>query len=370
MATNPEKLKLVKKVGQTGANLCMDRVPNSGRIFFGSSDARVYEIDLDAEKPAAIAFGPQVDPKAKSEDEAKNDPMQPAQGHTSYVMGVAYTGKYVVSGAYDRKLVWWDAVTRQQVRVVENSHDRWIRGVFASPDKKIIASVADDMVCNLWDADSGKKLHELRGHEVMTPNHYRSMLFAAEFSHDGKLLATCDKVGHVVVWDVATGKQVATFESPENYTWDPKQRRHSIGGARSVAFSADSSQIAVGGIGKIGNIDHLGGPSLTQTYDWKTGNRIQVFSHDKHKGLIERLAYDPAGKWLLGGGGAHGGFLLYMDLKTGKFIKDEDAKFHIHRFQLNETADRVYAVGNGNLAVWEFKAEEEKTEKKSEEKKG
>ena len=66
------------------------------------------------------------------------------------------------------------------------------------------------------------------------------------------------KVGHVAIWDLATAAKVGEVETPIMYTWDPRQRRHSIGGIRSLAFSPDSKQLAIGGIGKIGNIDHLG----------------------------------------------------------------------------------------------------------------
>ena len=44
-----------------------------------------------------------------------------------------------------------------------DAHDKWIRKV-ASPvadGKLVVASVADDMVCRLWDAETGKLLHEL-----------------------------------------------------------------------------------------------------------------------------------------------------------------------------------------------------------------
>ena len=74
------------------------------------------------------------------------------------------------------------------------------------------------MVCKLWDAESGKLLRELRGHEEKTPHHFRSMLFVCAFSPDGKHLATGDKVGHIVVWEVATGKQLAAVEAPDT-TW-------------------------------------------------------------------------------------------------------------------------------------------------------
>src|SRR5205823_5887663 len=98
--------------------------------------------------------------------------------------------------------------------------------VAVSPDGKTVASIADDMVCRLWDVASGKMLTELRGHQVMTPHNFASMLYAVTFSADGKFLATGDKVGHVVVWELATGKEAGSLETPIMYTWDPVQRRH------------------------------------------------------------------------------------------------------------------------------------------------
>src|SRR5262249_52413344 len=159
-----------------------------------------------------------------------------------------------------------------QVRAVE-AHQKWIRRVASTRDGKLLASVADDMRCRLWDAADGKMLHELRGHEEMTPHHYPSMLYASAFSADGKYLATGDKVGHVVVWETATAKQVATLETPVMYTWDPTQRRHSIGGIRSLAFSPDGKLLAVGGMGKVGNIDHLEGKARVEVFDWAKGER-------------------------------------------------------------------------------------------------
>src|SRR5206468_112674 len=101
-----------------------------------------------------------------------------------------------------------------------DAHVKWIRKVVASPDGSRVASVADDMVAKVWDAGAGKLIHELKGHKPQTPNDFPSMLYACSFSADGKRLATGDKVGHAIVWDVESGKQIAAVDAPVMYTWD------------------------------------------------------------------------------------------------------------------------------------------------------
>jgi WD40 repeat protein len=342
MAGDPLQLKTVKRIRRDGTVYCMMRVPNSGRVFFGSSDFGVYEADLDAAK---------VEPKK-------------LYAHRSYVNGVATSGDVLVSGGWDRALVWWDVKAGKEIRRNEKAHAKWVRGVEVSPDGTLFASIADDMFLRLWDAKTGRLVREMKGHEEFTPQHYPSMLYVATFSPDGKLIATGDRVGHIVLWEVASGKQVAVIESPENYTWDPRQRRRSIGGVRSLAFSPDGKQLAVGGIAKVNNVDGLDGKALVHIYDWKTGKTIHHFAHDKHKGLVEHLAYAHDGQWLLGAGGSGGGFLLFMNPKDGKFLSDEDAKMHVHRFALDEKSEKIYAAGYGGLAVWAMNGEGMKEEKK------
>ena len=47
----PEKLKLAKDSGSKEIFFALARVKESGRVFLGASDGKVYEIDLLAEKP-------------------------------------------------------------------------------------------------------------------------------------------------------------------------------------------------------------------------------------------------------------------------------------------------------------------------------
>ena len=332
MAANPEKLKVVRSVSRRDVFFSLARVPKTGRVFLGSSDFKVYETDLDQAKPTFKEVGK----------------------HASYVTAVALAGKAVVSGGYDGRLIWWDADKHSQVRAVD-AHKKRIRRVAVSPDGKILASVADDMVCRLWDAASGQPLRDLRGHKEKTPHHFDSMLYAVAFSPDGKHLATGDKVGHVVIWEVGTGKQAATLEAPVMYTWDPVQRVHSIGGIRSLAFSADGRQLAVGGMGKVGNIDHLEGKARVEVFDWQAGKRTLEHASDKFRGLVEFLAFHPRGEWLLAAGGAHDGFVQFLDLKGNKVLKAEKVPTHVHAAALDENCETIYTAGHGRLTVFTLK---------------
>lgn len=333
MSADPTKLKVVKDLGRPEIYFCVARVPNSARLFYGASDAKVYHVDFGAEKLEPVAM----------------------TGHTSYVTGVAVAGPVVVSGSYDGKLIWWNSETRELIRTVEG-HARWIRNVVSTPDGKLVVSVADDMLCKVWDAGSGELVRTLVDHKPITPNDYPSMLYAVTVSPDGTLLATGDKVGHVAIWDTATGNKVGEVESPGMYTWDPSQRRHSIGGIRSVALSGDNQFLAVGGIGKIGNVDHLDGPSRLEIFDWRSGKSTHLVEDTKMKGLIEQLAFQPQGDWLVGAGGDHGGFVNFYNYREGKLFHQEKAPMHVHAFQLNETQDTLYSAGHGKLAAWEFKS--------------
>ncbi|MCH8829066.1 MAG: hypothetical protein IID45_05760, partial [Planctomycetes bacterium] len=306
---DPRKLKVFRELRSPGIAFCIARVPQTERVFVGCSDFRIHEVDFAAKKPKATAF--------------------PQTMHQSYITGLALAGGQLVSGSYDGKLIWWDIKRKKPMRTVD-AHGRWIRRVIASPDGSTIASVADDMVCKIWDAKTGKLIRKITDHKPMTPNNYPSMLYALTFSPDGKLMATGDKVGHVAVWETKTGKKLGTLETPVMYTWDPKQRRHSIGGIRSLAFSHDSKLLAVGGIGKIGNIDHLGGPARTEVFDWKSGKRLHELSDNKRKGLVEQITFHPEGKWFLTVGGDHKGFITFYDAKSGKLTHQSEAKDHLH----------------------------------------
>ena len=177
------------------------------------------------------------------------------------------------------------------------------------------------------------------------------MLYGAAWSPDGRHLATGDKVGHVVIWDAATGQSVKTLEAPGMYTWDPVARRHSIGGIRSLAFSPDGQHLAVGGMGKVGNIDHLEGKARVEVFDWRAGKQVAEFPGDRFAGLVNRLAWAPDGSWLLGAGGAGEGFLLFYDVAAKKTLRQEKLPMHVHDFDLSADAKELVCAGHNRITI-------------------
>ena len=112
-------IKQTKKIDVTGDLLSVARLPNTEQLWMGSSDFKLYVIDLAQEKPKP----------------------EPLEGHASYVSGVVLAESAIVSAGWDRKLIWWDRDSRQPTRTVD-AHKRWIRQLAVSADGKRLATVS------------------------------------------------------------------------------------------------------------------------------------------------------------------------------------------------------------------------------------
>lgn len=327
----PLTLRQVREIRRPDILFSVARVPNSERLLVGSSQGKVFELDASQASPTARDLA----------------------DHGRYVTTVRLNGNTVISGGYDGRLIWWDLERGQAIRTIADAHGKWIRCIAVSPDGRKIASVADDMVCRIWDAASAEKLQELRGHQERTPTNFSSMLYVCTFSADGRHLATGDRVGHVIIWD-EMGRQAGALDAPELYTWDGRQRIRSIGGIRALAFSPDGAQLAVGGVGQIGNVDGLGGPSRVEIFNWSRPERVATFTGTN--GLVNRLQYHPQNRWLFAIGGGNNGFVMFYDAERRSMIHTANLPMHIHDAVFNEDFSTFYAVGHNGLVVNEVRS--------------
>jgi RNA polymerase sigma factor (sigma-70 family) len=162
---------------------------------------------------------------------------------------------------------------------------RWRHGFFVqalaySPDGKMIAAVGAGRAITLWDAATGKEIHQF-------PNRGQPQHLA--FSPDGKMLATTS-TPECHLWDVATGKELKTLKGHQN-------------GLSGVAFSPDSKTVA------------------TVSYDgtlrlWDAATGTEKRRIECGQGDLYATAFSPDGKVLVSAG--KDGTIRFRDPNTGE----------------------------------------------------
>ena len=341
---DPAKAKVKFSFTHPGTIYSLAVDQTAQRFYAGSDDYGIHVYDLAAAKKEAITHW------------SKHD------NYVSALLCLKRANKtLVISGSYDRQLIWWDVASGQPQRTIA-AHEGWIRDLAATPDGHLLVSAGDDMLVKLWGTDTGKLVRTLEGHTRRTPQGHVTALYAVAVSPDGKFLASGDRIGDVRIWETGTGKLVQSLAVPIVYTYDPKQRKRSLGGIRALAFSADGKQLAVGGMGEVNNVDGLAGPAHVEVWDWQKPERRFAAGVQGHKGLVNALQFHPTLPWLLGaGGGGDGGFLAFWKTDATSDPKEKKDAVpvlrsktdgHVHRLVLKPDGSELVAAGYRKVEVW------------------
>jgi WD40 repeat protein len=189
-------------------------------------------------------------------------------------------------------------------RTTLTRHTDWVMSVAISPDGKTLASGSRDATIRLWDITSGKLIATIEG--------YDGFAYRLVFSPDGKTLASAgadERIkerkrnprtswgGVVKLWDVSTRKERAAFRGHENTVV-------------SLAWSPDGRRLASG--------DSFDG--TIKLWDVGTGRMIHTLTGHTYR-QIDCLAFSPDGKTLASsstGTSASPGDIRLWEVATGK----------------------------------------------------
>jgi eukaryotic-like serine/threonine-protein kinase len=189
-------------------------------------------------------------------------------------------GRYLVTGRGDGVVEVWDARDGQKIGVL-GTHLGAVRGIRFSPERegRFLASAGVDGAVKLWDATRLGEIEKTGSQKPIRtfPAHVPGAGLNVAFSPDGKRIAIGDTDYTVKIWDVETGKKLATL------------RGHS-GDVYTVAFSPDPDGRWVASAGE---------DSTVKVWDSQTGKLVRSFRG--HTGLVNSLAFSLDGQRLVTG---------------------------------------------------------------------
>jgi WD40 repeat protein len=130
----------------------------------------------------------------------------------------------------------------------------------SSPDGKLLATGGYDNGVYVYQADGGKLVHTLKGHN--------GRVFALAFSEDGKILASGSGDSAVLLWDVEKGKQVTKLHEEQS-------------GIRGLAFTTDGKFVVTAGNAGLLHLWHVESGKLLRRFQGHIGASTCVtFSKD------------------------------------------------------------------------------------------
>jgi WD40 repeat protein len=186
--------------------------------------------------------------------------------HSASSLAFTRDGTARLAGGDKHTLVFWDTNTGKVLRHFELKAE-WNNCWAITADGSLVAAGTNHGGIHLWNTVTGQEPTVLRGHNQIS---------ALDFSPDGKRLVSGDWSGHVIVWDVASGK----------VNWDV-HGHSSI--TTSVAFSPQGHTVASG------SFDHT-----VALWETATGQLRQRFG--KHDDLVFAIAFTARGRLLVSAG--------------------------------------------------------------------
>ncbi len=231
-------------------------------------------------------------------------------------------GTLLASGGPDNSAILWDAVTGERLRDFKG-HSNGVGHIVFSPDGTQLATASFDGTAKIWDVASGEEILSFVGHS--------DEIWDLVFSPDGKRLVTASIDNTAKMWDASTGEILFTYSEHSDYInridyspdgefvatasndgsakiWraDSGETVYTFGNndfVASVEFSPDGSQMATGG------------REIIIIWDVATGKELRRI---KATGIVFDLAFSPDGNHIAGA--THDALGAVWDVESGNLL--------------------------------------------------
>lgn len=210
-------------------------------------------------------------------------------GHSGWVQSIAFSpdGKYLLTGAWDGSAKLWDAETG---RCLHNYFGQHTNAVCFTPDNKVVTGGGSG-IAFLWDLFSKQPIRQFKGHT--------KEIFSIAVSKNGKYLVTGSVDGTAKLWDLNQDDD----NLRKTFTHAAPNIVHSV----AIDPADDPQYIITSATTKLRH--HDGGPLPDQTPQplkfWNiNGAENEAAAHEftGHAGNIYAVAVSPDGNLLAGGG--------------------------------------------------------------------
>jgi len=203
-----------------------------------------------------------------------------------------------------------------------------------SPDGKRVATISWERFARVWDVESGKELHKLKGHN--------SEVRSIAFSPDGKNIVTAARDGTARIWDADSGRELRKFSHPVG-TVSPG----TLFPPASAAFSPDGKKIVT-------FIHDASGPNSIRVWDTHTGEMLLELKADIS--INASPVFSPDGKKIVAVvDNRNGGNVKIWDAGSGKELHELGPHNGIDRRVVSLSADgkKLVTVSSGTPQIWD-----------------
>ncbi|MGI8837561.1 MAG: caspase family protein [Pyrinomonadaceae bacterium] len=194
----------------------------TGRELFTLTGHRKSIRDLAFSPDNKLLASASQDADIKVWSVATGQELKTLTAHSEGVIALAISsdGKKLASGSQDRSILIWD-IESEEADAIYTGHQEWVNTVAFSPDGKKLASGSVDGEIRIWEVPMRgperepqmiqRPLQSLAGH--------KGSINSLTFNSDGKLLVSGSSDASMKLWDVATGRELASLFSLDQQDW-------------------------------------------------------------------------------------------------------------------------------------------------------